>query len=305
MELIHGFYLATILGTFLGFVFPQLAVGKPYIAEVLMVLMFATFLKLSLRKIHEGLKAPRKIIAIMLVEFFVVPLVVAWVLRNVISTPVWAVVVLFFAVPTAISLPFAAIVAEAEPAIAVPLTVASNLVAPIITPLVLVWLTGATATIDAGLIFSTLATIIFLPLFLAEGLKVFVPKLAVELQKQSDRISLVTLTISMGIIVAITAPTLNNLGLLIQGFLALVVATAVAFGVSWGAALTMKLRQDEERTWVLTSFYRNGSLALVLVLTFFPAEFALLPFLFILLHNLALWPLKHLVGEKLIGVPPT
>lgn len=301
-----GKYFAVwvIIAALIAFLFPTPFLGLgAYISILLGVVMFGMGLTLKAVDFKIILTKPLPVIVGVAAQFLIMPLV-AFAIAYVLKLPpeLAAGLVLLGCVPGGTSSNVMVYLAKGNLALSVAMTSLSTLLAPIVTPLLLLWLAGQWMPVDPISMFKSIVQVIIVPIVLGLLIRRFFPK-AVE-----KSVSVVPLISVLAILIIVAAVTSANAGNVISsGF---VVFAAVflhnGFGLLLGylTALMLGLNESDRRAISIEVGMQNSGLGVALATAHFGPLAALASVWGAIWHNISgpiiatIWSKKPSVVEN-------
>ncbi len=165
------YFFITLLALLLGLVFPELAAQlDPYSAWLLGGIFFFSALAISLKDIQYYARDRAMLVMVVILMLVVFPVLVYY-LTAALYEPLALPFLLLAAMPSGMTAPLLAEVAGGRQSLALVLTVATSLLAPLSVPFLIKLLAGTAVTVSFWGMFSTLALVIFTPFLLARAAK--------------------------------------------------------------------------------------------------------------------------------------
>ena len=267
----------TILASIaLGFLFPDIGNNwKPYVAYLLMLLMFSTVLTIRPKDILESARNAKALAYTLFMVFVFVP-ALALIGKPLFSPIEFAGIMLAFCAPSAIATPFFASVFKGDTASGLVISIATNLLAILTIPLTMLLAVGATISLNLNQMILNLTEVILVPIVLALFVqKVFHTGIS-RLPRYTSKTNLMLLlfiiwgSISPGITYAAGNPTQFlwlNLFILPSLIISFIVAYAVGSRDGRKRAITAGIAAS----------VKNAALPLVIATTLFSARAEMLP----------------------------
>jgi bile acid:Na+ symporter, BASS family len=285
-------WLVILLAIGLGLLAPTTGmVIKPYVSYLLMGLMFLSGVSIDFARSVKHLKKVRKVIVSLLVIHFLSVLLV-WCLRGLFSPEIFLGLMLAAAMPVGVSVIFLAGLYGGSTAKALVIAFLSNLVSPLLVPVVVWWLAGVEIKVDSWSMFWTITSLIIIPLVLARLVALTRIKKVVEREGTYLSVGILFLLI-WGVIAPVSRILVLDMSFL-QLFLVVLMLVLV------NLLLGMWLGSDwkAKKTYGIVLSYKNFSLAMVLALSLFGPQVALPAVVYALVNNLLLVLLQWRWKEK-------
>jgi bile acid:Na+ symporter, BASS family len=289
--------LVIVLSIILGFALPQVGlVWKPFLVPLLMLLMFSLTLTVEPNEIARSLNNYR-VVGIGVFTVFVLTPLLSLTSGIFFSSVVYAGVVLALCCPSAVATAFWAKVFRGDIAVAIVISVVTNLLSIFTIPATMLIAVGTTVNVDVASMMLNLAEIVLIPMTASFLLRKFVRVDWVKLGKYNSRIELGILVLLVwGSIAPGVAYTLNNLGqfAVLNVFMLAILAAALVLT----HLLTEKLGHQKAISIGIAATVKNAALSLVIGLTAFGS--GVLPPLIanLVAQNLLLVVAKALTKEK-------
>lgn len=195
--------------------------------------------------------------------------------------------------------------AKGDTALSVAMTTFSTLLAPVLTPLLVLWLAGEFLPVDAGALFVSIVQVVLAPVLLGLLLRTVVPALVERVLDALPLVSVAGIAAVVAIVVAGSADTVLTVGPLLV--LAVVLHNGVGLGVGYGLARLTGLDVPARRAVSIEVGMQNSGLAATLATVHFSPAAALPAAIFSVWHNvsgslLAGWwsrrPVERAVAER-------
>lgn len=264
---------------------PFLPLGA-WINPLLMVIMLGMGMTLQTSDFALVAKRPFALVIGILAQFIIMPLT-AWAIVNVVSLdPALAVgVILVAAAPGGTASNVMTYLAKGDTALSVAMTTVSTLVAPILTPLLVLWLAGSYLPVDAWGLFLSIIQIVIVPIVLGLLLRRFLPKFVARLVPWMPLVSVIGITLVILAVVSASAQTILTSGLVI--FAIVIVLNGVGLALGYFAARLAGLDERSRRAVSIEVGMQNSGLAAGLARTHFSPEAALPAAIFSVWHNVS------------------
>lgn len=271
----------------LGYLFPDLWVDlKSAIIPLLVVVMFTMGMTLTSDDFLHVLRSPRLIVIGLLLQYTVMPLV-AWLLALLFGLPddltVGMVLVGTTAGGTASNL--ITYLAKGNLALSITLTLCSTLLAIVAMP----WLTwlyvGQRVPVPALDMLINLIKIVLLPVISGILINRFMHEKIIRLEPLFPLLSIIAIAVIIAIVVALNAPRLQTVGLLLV--MAVILHNAAGLITGYWATKLLGYDSTIARTLAIEVGMQNSGLSVALAMKFFSPLAALPGALFSLWHNLS------------------
>lgn len=175
--------------------------------------------------------------------------------------------------------------ARGDTALSVAMTSVSTLLAPLLTPVLVLALAGQYLPVDAGALLVSILQVVLVPVLLGLLLRTLVPALVERLLPVLPLVSVAGITAVVMIVVAGSAATLLSIGLLIV--LAVIVHNVLGLGLGYAVAAACRLDESGSRAVSIEVGMQNSGLAAALATAHFNPAAALPAALFSVWHNVS------------------
>lgn len=258
----------------------------PYISLLLGIIMFGMGLTLKAKDFAIVFKKPIPVIIGILAQYIIMP-VVAFALAKLLnlSPELAAGLVLVGACPGGTASNVMVYLAKGDVPLSVAMTSCSTLLAPILTPLVLLLFAGEWIPVDAGSMFLSIVQVIIIPIVLGILINYFLPK-AVE--KSTEALPLVSVVAIVAIVAAVVSgnrDTIATTGALLFVAVMLHNVFGLLFGYLVGAITGLDVTQ--RRAISIEVGMQNSGLGASLATTYFSPATALPSAVFSVWHNIS------------------
>ena len=175
--------------------------------------------------------------------------------------------------------------ARGDTALSVAMTTVSTLLAPLLTPLLVLWLAGDRLPVDTRGLLVSILQIVLVPVVLGVLLRLSVPRIVERVLPAMPLVSVMGITVVVLAVVAGSAETVLSVGLLV----ALVVVLHNGFGLLLGylTARVVGLDESARRAVAIEVGMQNSGLAAGLATVHFTPAAALPAALFSVWHNVS------------------
>ncbi|WP_201300248.1 bile acid:sodium symporter family protein [Nocardioides sp. AX2bis] len=175
--------------------------------------------------------------------------------------------------------------AKGDTALSVAMTTFSTLLAPVLTPLLVLWLAGEFLPVDAGALFVSIVQVVLAPVLLGLLLRTVVPALVERVLDALPLVSVAGIAAVVAVVVAGSADTVLSVGPLLV--LAVVLHNGVGLGVGYGLGRLAGLDVPARRAVSIEVGMQNSGLAATLATVHFSPAAALPAAIFSVWHNVS------------------
>lgn len=260
--------------------------GTPAIPWLLAVIMLGMGMTMKLADFSIVARRPWALLLGVAAQFVVMPLLglgIATVLG--LSAALTAGMVLVGSAPGGTASNVMVYLAKGDTALSVAMTSVSTLLAPILTPLLVLWLAGEYLPVDARGLFVTILQIVLVPVVLGVVLRLLFPATVNRLLDVLPLVSVAGITVVVVIIVAASAQTLLSTGLFIV--LAVMIHNALGLAAGYGIGKVCGIDVAGRRAVSIEVGMQNSGLAASLATVHFTPAAALPAAIFSVWHNVS------------------
>ncbi|MCA9385864.1 hypothetical protein KC717_04410 [Candidatus Dojkabacteria bacterium] len=288
--------IIVLIAIILGFLMPNYGIViKPYLTYLLMILMFFSFLGVNVLDIPHTSSQVLEGLGVLAIIHIASPLIL-FLFKSQFESHVFLGLLLASSVSSGISVVVLSKMLGGDQLKALGITVISNVVAPIILPVVLGLFAGRTIQVDYFMIGITIFKVVIIPLFFASLFNRSVIKN--NLKKISHSLSLgVLFLLIFGSIASIQSDITKDTSMAL--YIGLIVCMLVGINFLLGYALGSD--KVEKITYGVTASYKNYTLSTVLAVSLFGSAVALPSVIYIVVTNLMLVPVQYLSNNKRDG----
>lgn len=281
------FPVLILLGGLCGMLLPQAFAGLAgWINPLLMVIMFCMGLTLTLPDFALVFKNPLPVLGGVAAQFIVMPLV-AWLVAALLQLePALAAgLILVGCAPGGTASNVVSYLARGNVALSVAMTSVSTLLAPLLTPVLALWLAGQYMPVDASSMAISVVQIVLIPVVLGIVLRMLFNRIVTKINAVLPWLSVLAITFVVTIIVAGSAQTILTAGLLV--LVAVVLHNSLGLALGYGIGVLLRVPTASRRTIAIEVGMQNSGLAGGLAKQYFSPEAALPGAVFSVWHNLS------------------
>lgn len=260
-------FLWVVDGTFRPF-------GQSLVSVLLGLIMLGIGLTLAPQDFRRVLTIPKAIAIGVALQFTIMPLAgIGFALLFGLEAGLAVGLILVACCPGGTASNVVAYLARANLALSVTMTLASTLIAVVMTPLLTSWLAGVFLEIDRWALFRSMITVVLIPVVAGVVLNRLFPKTTSHIAVFSPLVSVLGVVLIVGGIIAASKPLIiAHAGVLL---LALFALHATGFGLGYLCSGLLGLGEAERRTAAIEVGMQNSGLGSTLASTpSFQAQFA-------------------------------
>lgn len=248
--------------------------GQPLVSVLLGVIMLGMGITLDFEDFRRVFAMPRAVIAGVVLQFTVMPLAgIALALGFGLETGLAVGLILVSCCPGGTASNVVTYLARANLALSVTMTMASTLVAIVLTPLLTGWLAGMFIEIDRWALFRSMVAIVLVPVIAGVLLNRYLPQATRRVAPFSPLVSVVVVVLIVGAIIASSKELIEaHFGTLL---LAVFLLHAAGFALGYGITRLLGFGIAERRTISIEVGMQNSGLGASLASApSFAAQFA-------------------------------
>lgn len=258
----------------------------PYVGWLLGVVMFGMGMTLTFQDFKRVLQRPWEVLLGVVAQFLIMPLA-AWFLVWLFALPPELAigVVLVGTCPGGTASNVISYLAKGDVALSVSMTMATTLLAPVVTPTLTWLLAGSWIEVSFTAMMISIAQMVLLPLLLGLTAHHFFERTVEKILPVMPVVSVVTIVLLVGGVVALGAESLLDVGLL----MAVIVVLHNAFGLilGYGMARLFRLDSKKARTVSIEVGMQNSGMAASLAVLYFSPAAAIPGAIFSVWHNIS------------------
>ncbi len=260
--------------------------GTVAIPYLLMVIMLGMGMTLRVSDFAIVARRPWALLIGVAAQYVVMP-GLAWLLTQALDLPaaVAAGIILVGAAPGGTASNVMVYLAKGDTALSVAMTSVSTLLAPLLTPLLVLWLAGEYLPVDAGGLFVSIVQIVVVPVLLGLLLRAFLPRAVEAVLPALPLASVAGITAVVVVVVAASSETILSVGLLVV--VAVVVHNLLGYGVGYAIARSFGMSTGARRAIAIEVGMQNSGLAAGLATVHFSPAAALPAAIFSVWHNVS------------------
>lgn len=280
------FAILVILGSIIGFLNPDLfGWSLPHISLILGIIMFGMGMTLNKDDFKTVLKRPIDVVFGTALQFSLMPLLAFFIVTLFNLPSELAIgVILLGACPGGTASNVITYLAKGDVALSVAITTFSTLVAPLMTPILVLWFAGAWIDVSAYSMFLSIVKIVLIPVILGIIINNSFGKKIDSLRQILPLISVSAIVLIVSAIIGINSEKIISSGIL--ALLAVILHNA--FGLLFGYIGSKVVGMDEKQSRAVTIEVgvQNSGLAVALATLYFSPLAAVPGAIFSIWHNI-------------------
>ncbi|HLR79647.1 MAG TPA: bile acid:sodium symporter family protein [Bacillota bacterium] len=273
-----------------------------YITLLLGIVMFGMGLTLKGADFKLIVTNPIPVMIGILAQFVVMPLA-AFIIAYVMNLPaeLAAGLVLLGSVPGGTASNVMVYLARGNLPLSITMTSFSTILAPVITPLLLLWLAGQWMPIDARSMFMSIVQVIIIPIVLGLMVRRLMPSFVEKSVKVVPLLSVIAIMIIVTAVVSGNVDTIASAGLLL--FIAVFLHNTIGLLLGYYIARFLGLSESDRRAISIEVGMQNSGLGVALATTHFGPLAALPSALAAVWHNISGPVIASIWSKKRIAQP--
>ena len=241
---------------------------------ILGVIMLSMGLTISMDDVRNLLKQPFHILLGAVAQYTIMPFVAFGLTKVFGLDPYLAVgIILVGCCPGGVSSNVMSFLAHGDVTYSVSMTMVSTLLAPIMTPLLVLWLADTSIDVNAKGMFLNILYVTIAPITIGFLCNYFLGKRAVfkEIQSNMPAVSVIGLMLIVGGVVVTVRPQLltNGLSLIFLVLAVVFCHNALGYVLGYGVGRLFKFNTAKKRTIAIEVGVQNAGMATVLAMAFF------------------------------------
>lgn len=258
----------------------------PYISILLGVIMFGMGMTLSLDDFKEVLKQPKNVAIGVLGQFTIMPLIAFGLAVGFRLPPeVAAGVILVGCCPGGTSSNVMTFLARGNVALSVAITSCTTLLAPFVTPALILLLASKWLPVSAGDMFWSVVKVVLIPIILGLIVKMLFNKQVEQSVKALPLVSVVAIVAIVAAVVSGNQQKIAEIGLLI--LVVVVLHNSLGYLVGFWAARLLKLDYSNQKAIAIEVGMQNSGLGATLAAAHFSPLAAVPSAIFSVWHNIS------------------
>jgi bile acid:Na+ symporter, BASS family len=297
------FALLIVAGGAVGLLLPGPSASlAPAIPWLLGVIMFGMGLTLQPHDFTVVVRHPQAVLVGVVAQFLVMPLV-GWGVGTALglSAALLVGMVLVGASPGGTASNVIVYLAKGDVALSVAMTTISTLLAPVLTPLLVLWLAGSTLPVDAGGLFVSIVQIVLLPVIGGLVVRLLAGTQVQRLLPVLPLVSTTGIVVVVAAVVGANVDAVRSTGLLL--LLAVVLHNGLGLLLGYLGAKAVGLDESRRRAISVEVGMQNSGLSASLATVHFAPLAALPAAIFSIWHNLSGATLASIWARRPVAPP--
>ncbi len=281
------FAIWVLLFAALSFIFPSgFTWIVPYIVPLLGIIMFGMGLTLSANDFKEVLRRPKEVAVGVGAQFIIMPfLAFALVTILPVSPEVAVGVILVGCCPGGTSSNVMTYLSKGDTALSVAITAVSTVLAPIMTPLLMLLFASEWLPVSAGALFLSIVKIVLVPIILGLLVKYFLGEKIEAGIKALPLVSVIAIVAIVAAVVGVNQENIAETGALI--FAIIVLHNGLGYLLGLGLGKLFKMDQTKSRAVSIEVGMQNSGLGASLAAVHFSPLAAVPSAIFSVWHNIS------------------
>ena len=258
----------------------------PYISILLGIIMFGMGMTLSVDDFKEVLKHPKKVAIGVLAQFTIMPLIAFGLAVGFKLPPeVAAGVILVGCCPGGTSSNVMTFLARGNVALSVAITSCTTLLAPFVTPALILWLASKWLPVSAGDMFLSVVKIVLIPIILGLIAKILFRKQVEQSIKAMPLVSVIAIVAIVAAVVSGSQQKIAETGLLI--LLVVVLHNCLGYLLGFWIARLLNVDYSDQKAIAIEVGMQNSGLGAALAAAHFSPLAAVPSAIFSVWHNIS------------------
>ena len=258
----------------------------PHTVTLLGIIMFGMGMTLHARDFKLVIQRPKEVLIGCTAHYTIMPIVAYALVLAFDLTPELAVgMVLLGSCPSGTASNVISYLARGDVALSVSMTMATTLLAPVVTPTLTWLLAGSWIEVSFTAMMISIAQMVLLPLLLGLTAHHFFERTVERILPVMPVVSVVTIVLLVGGVVALGAESLLDVGLLMAAIVVLHNAFGLVLG--YGMARLFRLDSKKARTVSIEVGMQNSGMAASLAVLYFSPAAAIPGAIFSVWHNIS------------------
>ncbi len=258
----------------------------PYISILLGIIMFGMGMTLSVDDFKEVLKHPKKVAIGVLAQFTIMPLIAFGLAVGFKLPPeVAAGVILVGCCPGGTSSNVMTFLARGNVALSVAITSCTTLLAPFVTPALILWLASKWLPVSAGDMFLSVVKIVLIPIILGLIAKILFRKQVEQSVKAMPLVSVIAIVAIVAAVVSGSQQKIAETGLLI--LLVVVLHNCLGYLLGFWIARLLNVDYSDQKAIAIEVGMQNSGLGAALAAAHFSPLAAVPSAIFSVWHNIS------------------
>ncbi len=258
----------------------------PHVTTLLGVVMFGMGMTLKLEDFREIFRRPRDVLIGLLAQFTIMPLL-AYTLATLFKLPaeIAAGVILVGTCPGGTASNVMTYLAKGDLALSVSMSMASTILAPIVTPILTLWLAGAWIEVSFAAMMMSIVKVVIAPIILGLVVNQLFADFVKRVTEILPLVSIVAILLILGGVVAVNAVKILETGLTVM--IVVVLHNLLGYGLGYVAAKIFGMNLAKSKALTIEVGMQNSGLAVSLAMTHFGAAAAIPGAIFSVWHNIS------------------
>jgi BASS family bile acid:Na+ symporter len=258
--------------------------AAPHVTLLLGIVMFGMGLTLKLSDFREVFRRPKDVFAGFALQYTVMPLVALALVKIFRLSPELAVgVILVGTCPGGTSSNVMTDLAKGDVALSVCMTMVSTLFAPVMTPLMVLWLAGQWITVPFGAMFLSILQVVIFPIVLGLIIHKILGDKTAQFNKVLPLVSVVAITLIIGAVVGSNSQKIMTTGLIVGAVV--ILHNMCGYGLGFLGAKVLGMNTAKRNAVAIEVGMQNSGLAVSLATAHFSPVAAIPGAIFSVWHN--------------------
>lgn len=282
-----GFPVLVIIGGIVGYFFSSAVQPiSGWTTPLLGIVMFGMGLTLTPKDFALVIQRPLPVLVGVIAQYVIMPCIavaLVWIMR--LPAEIAAGVILVGCAPGGTSSNVVSYLARGDVALSVTMTSVSTLIAPVLTPLLTLWLAGQYIPLDAVGMAKSIVTMVFIPVILGLVIRLLLPGLVERLMPALPWVSVLAIATIVAIVVRGSRNSIAEAGLMVLA--AVILHNTLGYLLGWATGKLTGQGPEVRRTMAIEVGMQNSGMAASLASVYMSPMSALPGAVFAVWHNLS------------------
>ena len=258
----------------------------PHITLLLGVIMFGMGMTLKPEDFREIFRRPRDVLIGLVAQFTIMPLL-AYTLATLFKLPaeIATGVIIVGTCPGGTASNVMTFLAKGDLALSVSMSMASTILAPIVTPILTLWLAGAWIEVSFAAMMMSIVQVVIAPIILGLVVNRLFADLVKRVVEILPLVSIAAILLILGGVVSVNSEKILETGLTV--ILVVMLHNLLGYGLGYVAAKVVGMNLAKVKAVTIEVGMQNSGLAVSLAMTHFGAAAAIPGAIFSVWHNIS------------------
>lgn len=258
----------------------------PHITLLLGVIMFGMGMTLKPEDFRKIFRRPRDVLIGLVAQFTIMPLL-AYALATLFKLPaeIAAGVIIVGTCPGGTASNVMTFLAKGDLALSVSMSMASTILAPIVTPILTLWLAGAWIEVSFAAMMMSIVQVVIVPIILGLVVNQLFADFVKRVVEILPLVSIVAILLILGGVVSVNSEKILETGLTV--IVVVMLHNLLGYGLGYVTAKVLGMNRAKSKAVTIEVGMQNSGLAVSLAMTHFGAAAAIPGAIFSVWHNIS------------------